>query len=365
MIGLVKSAPPTQSDRSTRDQPKVRPSVAGRVRSVALLGLFTAVGYLFASGMLGRSSGDSVAPSATRTSSVALPARSSSGTTAVATAAAPEVSAELPRAEQSSRELPPAVCPDDMVLVDGWFCPILAYPCARYVDRREKYRCAEYARQRRCRGEPDHRRYCIDRYEWPNRVGAKPLVYVNWHEAKAKCQGVGKRLCRRSEWVLACEGPKRMPYPWGYVRQPSPCNIDRAPIAFDALAMEATETRQLELDRLWQGDRIGSHPDCVSSFGVYDLSGNVDEWTDNQADNPDTKKPSTLNGGYWGPVRDTCRLTTKSHGPKFRFYQVGFRCCRDSADTAALRVTGKLAAPRLWIEPERKKKRKKDDIYED
>jgi len=237
-------------------------------------------------------------------------------------------------------------CPDDMALVHGWFCPVLRYPCRRWMDESE-YRCAEYERARRCLGEPDLRRYCIDRHEWPNRLGANPRVYVDWHEAKSLCASVGKRLCRRSEWVLACEGPKRLPYPWGYVRQPSPCNIDRAPVPFDAYALERPADREEELARLWQADPIGAHPDCVSAYGVYDLSGNVDEWTDNQADNPHTKRPSTLNGGYWGPVRDTCRLTTKSHGPRFRFYQVGFRCCRDPMDGA------ELPPPRPWIEPER------------
>ncbi len=104
--------------------------------------------------------------------------------------------------------------------------------------------------------------------------------------------------------------------------------------------------RDEELARLWQADPIGSHPDCVSSFGVYDLSGNVDEWTDNLADDPGTDRPSTLNGGYWGPVRNTCRLTTKSHGPTFTFYQVGFRCCADTSDGVA------TAAPKPFIERE-------------
>jgi formylglycine-generating enzyme required for sulfatase activity len=62
------------------------------------------------------------------------------------------------------------------------------------------------------------------------------------------------------------------------------------------------------------------------------MSGNVDEWTDNQGDDPTAIEVSTLNGGYWGPVRDTCRLTTRAHGPSFRFYQVGFRCCSDATD---------------------------------
>ena len=250
-----------------------------------------------------------------------------------------------PQASSSGHQPPGKACPVDMALVEGHFCPALRYVCAEFVDDKE-YSCAQYARGQRCQVASDYRRYCIDRYEWPNRVGARPLVYVNWHQAKAHCLEVGKRLCRRSEWVLACEGPKRLPYPWGFVRHPSPCNVDRSSVPFDALALERTESREEELARLWQADPIGSHPDCVSAYGVYDMSGNVDEWTDNLADNPGTHKPSTLNGGYWGPVRDTCRLTTKSHGPRFRFYQVGFRCCRDTVDGV------QVPPPRPWIDSE-------------
>ncbi len=226
-----------------------------------------------------------------------------------------------------------AACPSDMALVEGLFCPKLPYRCGRRSSELG-HGCAAYVRGSPCAGELDPRRYCIDHHEWPNRFGESPRVYVNWFEAKDLCQSVGKRLCRRSEWILACEGPKRLPYPWGFVRQPSPCNVDRAAIPFDVNAMMDPRTREAELARLWQADPAGSHPDCVSAFGAYDMSGNVDEWTDNLADDPGTNQPSTLNGGYWGPVRNTCRLTTKSHGPKFSFYQVGFRCCADTIDGA-------------------------------
>jgi formylglycine-generating enzyme required for sulfatase activity len=235
-----------------------------------------------------------------------------------------------------------------MNLVEGDFCPNLPYSCVRRSED-PGHGCAEYARGVRCLAQPDPRRYCVDRDEWPNAPGENPRVFVDWYEAKQLCSQANKRLCRRSEWILACEGPKRLPYPWGFVRQPSPCNIDRASIPFDVPAMMKDDTREGELTRLWQADRIGSHPDCVSAFGAYDMSGNVDEWTDDQADDPGSQNPSTLNGGYWGPVRDTCRLTTKSHGPDFRFYQVGFRCCADTIDGVV------VAPPRPFVDRDERK----------
>jgi hypothetical protein len=239
-----------------------------------------------------------------------------------------------------------AACPAEMTLVEGDFCPALPYRCARKGGD-EGFGCPEYERGARCLEAVDPRRFCVDRHEWPNRAGEPPRVYVDWYEAKALCAAAGKRLCRRSEWILACEGPKRLPYPWGFVRSPSPCNIDRAAVEFDVAAMIGEATREEELARLWQADPIGSHPACVSAFGAYDLSGNVDEWTDNLADDPGTPHPSTLNGGYWGPVRNTCRLTTTGHGPGFKFYQVGFRCCADTIDGVA------VPPPRPFIDRDR------------
>lgn len=264
--------------------------------------------------------------------------------------AKPTGSAAPPTSPTELAESARLACPPGMVLVDGDFCPSLSYSCKRPVDSKNQYRCAEYVRDATCKTKTQRRRYCIDEHEWPNVPGEKPRVWVDWHEAKALCGEVGKRLCRRTEWMFACEGPKRLPYPWGYERQPSPCNVDRAAFAFDVYAMMDPASREEELARLWQADPIGSHPGCVSAWGAFDMSGNVDEWTDDLADNPGTPHPSTLNGGYWGPVRDTCRLTTTSHGPDFKFYQVGFRCCSDPKDGSGVpeppvTVLPKLPAP--------------------
>src|SRR5687768_6118207 len=109
----------------------------------------------------------------------------------------------------------PDACGPDMALVDGDFCPALDYQCDRFVEPAAPS-CAEYARKPQCRYNAVGKRFCIDRHEWPNRVGVRPKVFVTWYEAQNLCQGAGKRLCERSEWTLACEGPKRAPYPYGW-----------------------------------------------------------------------------------------------------------------------------------------------------
>ena len=79
---------------------------------------------------------------------------------------------------------------------------------------------------------------------------------------------------------------------------------------------------------------------CVSPFGVRDMTGNVDEWVNNELGTLDEKPfRSTLKGGYWGPIRSRCRPVTSTHNRWFRFYQVGFRCCSDALDG------GKAVAP--------------------
>jgi formylglycine-generating enzyme len=251
----------------------------------------------------------------------------------------------------------PAACADDMALVDGEFCPAVEYECRRFVDESSPS-CAEYAKKPECRHNLVSKRFCIDRHEWPNRPGERPKVFVSWFEAQSSCESRGKRLCQRSEWTLACEGPKRAPYPYGWRREPSPCNVGRPPIPFAVEDLVSLRTRAHELERLWQGDPIGSHPDCVSAYGVFDMVGNVDEWTDNREESQE--RVATLNGGYWGPVRNTCRLTTKTHGPDFQFYQIGFRCCSEPRDgfvvplppeRASLPELEQRAGPEGWPVP--------------
>jgi len=218
-------------------------------------------------------------------------------------------------------------CPEGMVDVEGDYCPYVEEKCLRWVDPETKQRCAEFEPESTCVGRKVHKHFCIDRFEYPNVAGQKPTVMKDWDEAKATCQGEGKRLCGDSEWTLACEGQERLPYPYGFTRSDKACNIDKPHLDVDEKAMADYSRRDAEVSRLDQRAPSGSYEACVSPFGAYDMTGNVDEWVVNESGKP---YKSGLKGGYWGPVRDRCRPMTVAHDELFEFYQIGFRCCGEA-----------------------------------
>lgn len=228
-------------------------------------------------------------------------------------------------------------CPAGMILVEGSYVPSAGHHCIAWISE-AKDRCARYAPPALLGGAPEPKRFCIDRFEYPNLEGVRPAVMASFHDAREACEVEGKRLCTSSEWTLACEGNEVRPYPYGYERDAEACNIDRprpAPEP-DFEAFGHPRRWGAEVTRLDLRVKSGEQPRCKSPFGVHDMTGNVDEWTVNdrhfEAPAEGKSRPfvSALKGGYWGPIRARCRPITESHNEWFRFYQVGFRCCGEA-----------------------------------
>jgi hypothetical protein len=211
--------------------------------------------------------------------------------------------------------------------------------CTKWINRDYPERCAEFDREKWLAISADLETrpmsFCIDRFEYPNQKGQYPLIYVSFREAVEKCEELGKRVCDEAEWTFACEGEEAQPYPYGYVRDAQACVVDQTWRAYNETAMRPRDgaAAMAEMDRLWQGVASGSRPRCRSAFGVYDLTGNVDEWTRSVREG---ERPSILKGGYWGPVRTRCRPSTRSHDENHAFYQQSFRCCADPGKEAVM-----------------------------
>jgi hypothetical protein len=198
--------------------------------------------------------------------------------------------------------------------------------------------------------------FCMDRYEAPNTPAALPLVMYHYNEALAWCQARGKRLCYDDEWTLACSGAAGSTgtkYPYGNTHKPGVCNDNKTWKLYVQSKLSgwpsgASGPNVMSLTALWtaakakgskatvaadhvkwlyQGDLSGAKTGCVSVFGVHDLCGNVEEWT-TRRDGGKQYFHGNLKGRYWSETR-TCQSNIKSHGDSFRFYEIGFRCCRD------------------------------------
>ncbi|MCB0307954.1 MAG: protein kinase [Bdellovibrionales bacterium] len=110
--------------------------------------------------------------------------------------------------------------------------------------------------------------FCIDKYEYPNKKGAVPRIRVTWNDAVDLCAKQGKRLCFQEEWERACKGPdsdnEDRKYVFGNYWRANVCNM------------------QTVVDDLPKDQKIlpsGQMKNCTSKEGVFDLTGNVDEWT--------------------------------------------------------------------------------------
>ena len=151
--------------------------------------------------------------------------------------------------------------------------------------------------------------FCIDIYEFPNQKGKKPMTNVTYEEAKAECEKAGKRLCTEEEWEKACKGVHFFRYPYGNDWNPNAC---------------ATEDSR-GVDRSLSPS--GAFPECKSSYGVYDMSGNLWEWTA-------TVFMRRLNdmvlkgGAYTSPDYASRCAYRYSLPPDERSPETGFRCCK-------------------------------------
>jgi len=149
-------------------------------------------------------------------------------------------------------------------------------------------------------------RFCIDKYEWPNRRGERVRTYVSVYEAMDSCFSVGKRLCTSDEWKLACGGPYGWNYPYGRDYEPRAC-----------------------VTRDTSSTRAGERRECRGYFEVYDLSGNVMEWTKTKSrENP--RFFNIMGGFYRSGPQSGCFDVRYSYFPQNRHTPVGFRCCADA-----------------------------------
>ena len=160
-----------------------------------------------------------------------------------------------------------------------------------------------------------------------------PVLGVTWYEAYAFCNWTGGHLPTEAQWEKAARYTDARYYPWGSTWDASKCN----------------SYENVSPDTFCYSSPVGYFTAGVSSYGVYDMAGNVWEWVNDlygsgyysdpgansNPTGPTTGEYRVLRGGSYDYYYNLpCYVANRYHlypdgsavsYPHYRQYNLGFR----------------------------------------
>jgi formylglycine-generating enzyme required for sulfatase activity len=228
------------------------------------------------------------------------------------------VEASVADAASDASDAGPKRCPDDMVPVLGLYC------IDKFEVSRDKYD-AFYKNSGGVASLSDNRcAWKADYHALPSggaSDGLKPIDRVDFCDALGYCKRNGKRLCglrtdggqSRNEWTTACEQENRLFTVEGQAVIAASCNIARTPPLSH-----------------WNTTSSTCH---TAAIDLYDMLGNVNEWTDVTTTftvgAPASDKVEYRGGASTNPKIYACNGSGYSGFRTYADPEVGIRCCAD------------------------------------
>ena len=133
----------------------------------------------------------------------------------------------------------------------------------------------------------------------------QPAVGISWFEAEAFAKAYGARLPDCQERIDIVRGQERRVYPWGKSFGHGNCNTEEVGLGRPCV--------------------VGLFPSDKTPEGVYDLAGNVAEWT-----NESFEGKARLHPGSWSRgMMSSWSKAFESISPAARLNDLGFRLVKD------------------------------------
>ena len=126
----------------------------------------------------------------------------------------------------------------------------------------------------------------------------EPVVQVSFNDARAYAAWAGRRLPNETEWEYAANAGADTQYVWGDERAPD--GVEMANTWQGTFPIQNTQA-----DGYAKRSPVGCYP--ANAFGLYDMIGNVWEWTDTVATKTEVETVYTIKGGSFLCAPNFCR----------------------------------------------------------
>lgn len=175
--------------------------------------------------------------------------------------------------------------------------------------------------------DPSVRIAATSKTTWEAQEGYEnhPMTMVTWFGAWGYCKYYGWRLPTEKEWEKAGRGTDARPFPWGNEIARENANFYSSRDPFEDMRSFGSRTSPVGF---YNGQTYGDYQtlDSASPYGLYDMAGNVWQWT---GDVYEGMHYRFMRGGSKDTYDMDLRLWVRNNAtPTYVSPGVGFRCAR-------------------------------------